>query len=76
MRCAISIHNDGIDSCTDFYRGYQFSTTVTFVPIVALLRILSNLSRRARERQTNVLALLIAQLCNAHCRHIFFASPA
>ncbi len=34
-------------STWDFYRGYQFSTTVTFVLIVVLVWLLSNMSRDA-----------------------------
>jgi hypothetical protein len=46
-------------STWDFYRGYQFSTTVTFVLIVVLLWLLSNMSRRApHEARPLVLALL------------------
>ena len=34
-------------STWDLYRGYQFSTTVTFVLLVTLLWMLSGMSRRA-----------------------------
>jgi hypothetical protein len=65
-------------STWDFYRGYQFSTTVTFVLIVALLWLLSNMSRSApREAGPLVLALLIAQLFNIVIAwQFFFAGPA
>ena len=60
-------------STWDFYRGYQFSTTVTFLLIIGLLWILSNMSRRApREAKPLVLALLVAQLCNVAIAGIFF----
>jgi len=64
-------------STWDFYRGYQFSTTVTFVLIVALLWMLSNMSRRApREARPLVLALLLAQVCNVVIGfEFFFAGP-
>ena len=65
-------------STWDFYRGYQFSTTVTFVLIVVLLWLLSNMSRSApREARPLVLALLIAQLFNVVIAwEFFFAGPA
>ena len=60
-------------STWDFYRGYQFSTTVTFVLIVVLLWLLSNMSRSApREARPLVLALLIAQLFNMGIAWEFF----
>jgi hypothetical protein len=64
-------------STWDFYRGYQFSTTVTFVLIVVLLWLLSNMSRSApREARPLVLALLIAQLFNMGIAwEFFFAGP-
>jgi hypothetical protein len=64
-------------STWDFYRGYQFSTTVTFVLIVVLLWILSNMSRTApREAKPLVVALLIAQLFNVLIGwEFFFAGP-
>ena len=64
-------------STWDFYRGYQFSTTVTFVLVVALLWLLSNTSSRApREAKPLVLALLIAQLCSVAIGwEFFFAGP-
>jgi len=64
-------------STWDFYRGYQFSTTVTFVLIVVLLWLLSNTSRSApREARPLVLALLIAQLFNVAIGwKFFFAGP-
>lgn len=65
-------------STWDFYRGYQFSTTVTFVLTVVLLWLLSNMSNSApREAKALVLALLIAQLCNVLIGwQFFFAAPA
>jgi len=64
-------------STWDFYRGYQFSTTVTFVLLVALLWLLSNMSRNApREARSLVLAILVAQLLNAAIGwEFFFAGP-
>jgi len=64
-------------SIWDFYRGYQFSTTVTFVLTVVLLWLLSNLSSSApREAKPFVLALLIAQLFNVLIGwEFFFAGP-
>ena len=64
-------------STWDFYRGYQFSTTVTFVLLVVLLWLLSNMSRRApREARPLVLAILIAQLFNVVLSWgFFFAGP-
>jgi len=64
-------------STWDFYRGYQFSTTVTFVLIVTLLWMLSNMSRRApQEARPLVLALLLAQVCNVAIGfEFFFAGP-
>jgi hypothetical protein len=64
-------------STWDFYRGYQFSTTVTFVLTMVLLWLLSNTSSRApREAKPLVLALLIAQLCNVAIGwEFFFAGP-
>jgi thiol:disulfide interchange protein len=64
-------------STWDFYRGYQFSTTVTFVLTVVLLWLLSNMSNSApREAKPLVLALLIAQLCNVLIGwQFFFAGP-
>jgi len=64
-------------STWDFYRGYQFSTTVTFVLIVTLFWMLSNLSRRApQEARPLVVALLFAQLCNVIIGfEFFFAGP-
>ena len=65
-------------STWDFYRGYQFSTTVTFVLIVVLLWLLGNMSRNApQEARPLVLALLIAQLFNIVIAwQFFFAGPA
>ena len=64
-------------SIWDFYRGYQFSTTVTFVLTVVLLWLLGNMSTSApREAKPLVLALLIAQLCNVLIGwEFFFAGP-
>ena len=64
-------------STWDFYRGYQFSTTVTFVLTVALLWSLSNTSSSApREAKPLVLALLIAQLFSVMIGwEFFFAGP-
>ena len=64
-------------STWDFYRGYQFSTTVTFVLMVVLLWLLSNMSRRApREARPLVLAILIAQLFTVALGwYYFFAGP-
>jgi hypothetical protein len=64
-------------STWEFYRGYQFSTTVTFVLTVVLLWLLSNMSNSApREAKPLVLALLIAQLCNVLIGwQFFFAGP-
>jgi len=64
-------------STWDFYRGYQFSTTVTFVLMIVLLWLLSNLSRSApRETKPLVLAILIAQLFNVLIGwEFFFAGP-
>ena len=64
-------------STWDFYRGYQFSTTVTFVLTVVLLWLLSNMSSSApREARPLVLALLIAQLFNVLIGwEFFFAGP-
>jgi hypothetical protein len=64
-------------STWDFYRGYQFLTTVTLVLMVALLWLLSNMSRRApREAAPLVLAILIAQLFNEIINwKFFFAGP-
>ena len=64
-------------STWDFYRGYQFSTTVTFVLTMVLLWLLSNLSSSApREAKPLVLALLIAQLFNVAIGwEFFFAGP-
>ena len=64
-------------STWDFYRGYQFLTTVTLVLMVALLWLLSNMSRKApREATPLVLAILIAQLFNEIISwQFFFAGP-
>jgi hypothetical protein len=64
-------------STWDFYRGYQFSMTVTFLLIVTLLWMLSNMSRRApREARPLVLALLFAQICYTVIGfQFFFAAP-
>ena len=64
-------------STWDFYRGYQFSTTVTFVLMVVLIWMLSNMSRSApREARPLVLAILVAQIFNAVISwQFFFAGP-
>jgi len=64
-------------STWDFYRGYQFSTTVTFVLTVVLLWLLSNMSIRApREARPLVLALTVAQFFNVLIAwKFFFAGP-
>jgi hypothetical protein len=64
-------------STWDFYRGYQFSTTVTFVLTVVLLWLLSNMSSSApREAKPLVLAFLVAQLLNVVIGwEFFFAGP-
>ena len=64
-------------STWDFYRGYQFSTTVTFVLMAVLLWMLSNMSRGApREAGPLVLAILIAQIFNIVIGwEFFFAGP-
>jgi len=61
----------------DFYRGYQFATTVTFVLTVVLLWLLSNMSSSApREARPLVTALLIAQIFNVVIGwEFFFAGP-
>ena len=52
-------------SVWDFYRGYQFMTTIYFALILALLWMLSNMSRSApRVARPLVVAILVA--------HIFF----
>ena len=64
-------------STWDFYRGYQFSTTVTFVLIATVLWMLSNMSRRAPgEAAPLVLALFSAQVFNVIIGfEFFFAGP-
>jgi hypothetical protein len=64
-------------STWDFYRGYQFSTTVTFVLTVVLLWMLSNLSVNApRHARPLVLAIAIAQLFDVLIAWgYFFAGP-
>ena len=64
-------------STWDFYRGYQFSTTVTFLLITTLLLMLSRMSQRApKEARPLVLALLMAQLFNVLISwEFFFAGP-
>jgi len=61
----------------DFYRGYQLSTTVTFLLLVALLWLLSNLSRVSpRAARPMVIAILIAQIANVVLGWtFFFAGP-
>jgi hypothetical protein len=65
-------------STWDFYRGYQFSMTVTFVLLVAILWLASDMCRIAvRETRMLLLALLIAQLFNVLiAAEFFFAGPA
>ncbi len=60
-------------STWDFYRGYQFSTTVTFVLLVTLLWMLSGMSRRA---PVEAKPLMIAQVFNVMIGfEFFFAAP-
>jgi peptidoglycan/LPS O-acetylase OafA/YrhL len=61
----------------DFYRGYQFMTTVNFALILVMLWMLSNWSRRApREARPLVLAILIAQIFFVVIAwEFFFAGP-
>src|SRR5215468_3346761 len=61
----------------DFYRGYQFSTTVTFLLLVALLWMLSDLSRVApRAARPLVIAIFIAQIATVILGWtFFFAGP-
>jgi hypothetical protein len=64
-------------STWDFYRGYQFSITVTFVLIAVLLWMLSNMTRNAPgEARPLVVAFLIAQLFYMLISwEFFFAGP-
>lgn len=64
-------------STWDFYRGYQFATTVTFVLTVVLLWLLSNMSSSApHEAKPLVTALLFAQIFNVVIGYeFFFAGP-
>src|SRR5215470_3479837 len=64
-------------STWDFYRGYQFSTTVTFVLLVVLLWLLSTLSRSApQQARPLVLPILIAQMSWVILSwRYFFAGP-
>src|SRR5262245_26834037 len=64
-------------STWDFYRGYQFSTTVTFVLLISLLWLLSNLSRTGPEHaRPLVRAILVAQCASAILGWTyFFAAP-
>jgi hypothetical protein len=64
-------------STWDFYRGYQFSTTVNFLLLVVLLWMLSNLSRSApMEARPLVIAILVAQSVNVVLSWtFFFAGP-
>lgn len=61
----------------DFYRGYQFMTTVNFVLILVLLWILSNMSRSApRQARPLVVAILTAQIFFVVIAwEFFFAAP-
>lgn len=62
-------------STWDFYRGYQFSTTVNFVMLVALLWLLSSLSRIApRQARPMVLTILVAQIFSAILGWTYFFS--
>jgi hypothetical protein len=65
-------------STWDFYRGYQFLMTVTFVLLVAILWLASDMCRTAvRETRLLVLALLVAQLFTVIiAAEFFFAGPA
>ena len=64
-------------STSDFYRGYQFATTVNFVMLVMLLWLWSNLSRTApRQAGPMVLTILAAQVLSAILGwKYFFAGP-
>ena len=64
-------------SIWDFYRGYQFSTTVNFALVVTLMWLLSNLSRSSpRQARPMVIALLAAQIASAVLAWtFFFAAP-
>ena len=64
-------------STWDFYRGYQFATTVNFLLMVAILWLLSNLSRRApEEARPFVWVMLLAQVAGAVLGwEFFFAGP-
>ena len=60
-------------STWDFYRGYQFSITVTFVLIAVLLWMLSNMTRTAPyEARPLVVTFLIAQLFYVLISWVFF----
>lgn len=61
----------------DFYRGYQFMTTVNFALILVLLWMLSNMSRSVpREARPLVVATLIAQIFFVVIAwEFFFAGP-
>jgi hypothetical protein len=64
-------------STWDFYRGYQFSITVTFVLIAVLLWRLSSMTRTApREARPLVVTFLITQLFYVLISwEFFFAGP-
>src|SRR5262249_53495350 len=64
-------------SIWDFYRGYQLSTTVTFVLLVVVLWLLGNLSRGAPQHaRPLVLAIFIAQIGTVIVGWTyFFAAP-
>ena len=66
-----------IRSTWDFYRGYQFATTVNFLMLVALLWLLSNMSQRAPEQaRPLVVTILIAQVATIPISWaFFFAGP-
>jgi len=61
----------------DLYRGYQLSTTVNFLMLVALLWLLGSLSRsEPRQSRPLVLVILIAQAATVVLSWtFFFAAP-
>ena len=60
-------------STWDFYRGYQFFTTVNFLLLVVLFWLLSNLCRTApKQALPFVIALLIAQIAATSLSWMFF----
>ncbi len=64
-------------STWDFYRGYQFSITVTFVLIMVLLWMVSSMARTApSEARPLVVTFLIAQMFYVLISwEFFFAGP-